>query len=140
MSAASDFLENNVLGHLFDSNWTPTSTYCVAICTVAPTDANRMEDLTECTYTGYSRIIAARGTTLWTVTNDTADNATAFVFPQCTGGSDDAAWWAIGDGVLGSARGASGDIYFHGALTATLSISNGITPEIGSGDLDITAA
>jgi hypothetical protein len=139
MSEASDWMENAFLSHLFSSAWSPATTLYIALCSAAPIDADGGGDITDASYSGYLRVPMVRNQDWSNPTSGTADNATAIVFPAATGGTVDAAWFAIVDGTS-AAGGASANMYCYGALTATLSISNGITPQFPTGDLDITVA
>lgn len=87
----------------------------------------------ETAYTNYARQDEARNTTQWTVTGNTADNDNAIPFPQC--GASGATLTHFG---LGSATSGAGNLFLYGALTASLAVSSGITPEFAAGALDIT--
>lgn len=89
------------------------------------------------TYTGYAAVAVARDVTGWTIcdgTNPYADNASgnAFknaaevTFPECTGGSDTITHASVS--VV-----ATGQILYKGALTASINISNLITPRFPAG-------
>lgn len=101
----------------------------VALFTDDPTDADAG---TEATYTGYARKAVARGAG-WDVAADNASNAAAVVFDPCTAGNNAISHFGIYTALAG------GTLLFSGALGANLAVSNGITPEIAIGDLDITA-
>ena len=87
----------------------------------------------EIAYTSYARVAVARNGSNWAVSGNTADNVNAVTFPTCTGGSGTATHFSIGTDSTGT-----GKLLYSGALTASLAISNGITPEAAAGDLDIT--
>jgi hypothetical protein len=89
----------------------------------------------EVAYTSYARVAVARSAGGWTVTNDTAANAAAVTFPQCTGGSVTATYFGIG-----TASGGAGILLFSGALNASLAIANLIQPEFAAGQLSVTTA
>ena len=101
----------------------------VALYTVAPTDSTAG---TECAYTSYARVGVARSAGGWTVSGNNCSNTAAVEFPECTGGSETAVAFSIMTGSSG------GDMLYWGDLTSSLAISNGITPNIPIGDLDIT--
>lgn len=88
----------------------------------------------EATYTSYARVAVARNGTAWTVSGNNASNAAQVNFPQCTGGSNTITHFGIGTDVSGT-----GTLLFKGALTASLAVSNGITPGFAAGDLDVNA-
>ena len=84
-------------------------------------------------YTSYARVSVARSTAGWTVASGTADNDSAITFPACTGGSDTETHFGIGSDSTGV-----GNLFFWGALTASLAVSSGITPSFAAGALDVT--
>lgn len=87
----------------------------------------------EATYTSYARVAVVRSAGGWTVTNNTVENAGIISFPQCTGGSNTITHFSIG-----TASAGAGKLLFKGALTSSLAISNGITPQFAAGALDVT--
>jgi hypothetical protein len=91
------------------------------------------------TYTGYAAVAVSRDASGWTIcdgTNPYASNASgnAFknaaevTFPECTGGTDTLTHASVS--VV-----ATGQILYKGALTASLNISNLITPRFPAGTL-----
>jgi hypothetical protein len=89
----------------------------------------------EAGYTSYARVAVARSGAAWTVTGDTASNAAIVTFPACTGSSSTCTYFGIGsDATL------AGNLFFSGALTTSLAVSNGITPSFAIGALTVTSA
>jgi len=88
----------------------------------------------ECDYTSYARVAVARIDTAWTFSGDNVSNAAAVDFPACTGGTNTTTYFAVGRDVSGA-----GMVIVSGALTASLAISNGITPSFAIGELDVNA-
>lgn len=86
----------------------------------------------EAAYTSYARVAVARTTGGWAVSGNTGDNVAAITFPACTGGSETETHFGVG-----RASTSTGELLFSGALTASLAVSNGITPEFAIGALDI---
>lgn len=84
----------------------------------------------EATYTNYARVAVARSTGGWTESSGTVTNAAAINFPQATGGSNTITHVGIGTAVSGA-----GKLLYVGALTSSLSVSNGITPSFAIGAL-----
>lgn len=89
------------------------------------------------TYTGYAAVSVARDSGGWTICDDTnpyADNASGnafknaaeITFPECTGGSDTLTHASVS--VV-----ATGQILYSGALTASINVSNLITPRFPAG-------
>lgn len=93
------------------------------------------QDTNDALYTGYARVAVARSAAAWTVTGNTADNDSAITFPACTGGSETETHFGIGSSATLS---AAGNLFLYGALTASLAVSNGITPSFAAGALDVT--
>lgn len=86
----------------------------------------------EATYTSYARVSVARSGAGWTVSGNNVSNAAAINFPACTGGSNTITHFGIGSDVSGT-----GNLFFKGALSASLSVSSGITPSFAINDLDV---
>jgi len=108
--------------------------FYISLHTADPGEAGDQET-NECDYTSYARVAVARSGAGWTVASEVVDNDAAITFPQCTGGTNTATYAAVG-----SAASGAGELICSGALAASLAISNGITPEIAAGDLDVTAS
>ena len=87
---------------------------------------------TEAAYTSYARVDVARSAAQWTATAGTSTNDNAITFPQATGGSETETDFGIGSDVVAN------ELWIYGALTASLAVSNGITPEFAAGDLDVS--
>ena len=104
----------------------------VALHTANPGEAG-YQTTSEATYTSYARVAVARSVGAWTVAAGAAENAALVGFPQCTGGSETITHFSVGIDAAGA-----GKVLYYGALTASLAVSNGITPEFAAGELDIT--
>lgn len=87
----------------------------------------------EATYTSYARVAVARTAGGWTISANAVSNAAAITFPACTGGTNTITHFAVGTAASGT-----GKVLYKGALSASLAVSTGITPEFAIGDLDIT--
>lgn len=87
----------------------------------------------EATYTSYARVAVARTSGGWTVSTNTVTNAATISFPAATGGSNTITHFAVG-----TASSSTGKVLYKGALTASLAVSSGITPQFAAGELDIT--
>ena len=93
------------------------------------------QSTSEAAYTGYARVAVARTAGGFTCTADTASTAAAVTFPACTGGS---ATVTLNDNDTTTSSG--GNLIASGALTASLAVSNGITPSFAIGSLTSTAS
>lgn len=87
----------------------------------------------EATYTGYARKAVARSGAGWTISGNAVSNAAAITFDPCTAGSNTITHFGVGTDSSGT-----GTLLYKGALTASLAVSAGITPNFPIGDLDIT--
>ena len=102
----------------------------VSLHTADPGEAGT-QTTNECAYTSYARVAVARSGAGWTVSGNAVTNAALVQFPQCTGGSETATYFAIG-----TASSGTGKVLYRGALSASLAISSGIQPQFGAGELD----
>lgn len=87
----------------------------------------------EATYTSYARVAVARTSGGWTVSANAVANAATISFPAATGGSNTITHFAVG-----TASSGAGKVLYKGALSASLAVSSGITPQFAAGELDIT--
>ena len=87
----------------------------------------------EISYTGYARVAVARTSGGFTRSGATISNTALVQFAQCTGGTATATHFGIGTDLSGA-----GNLIFKGALTASLSISNGIQPQFAASALTVT--
>lgn len=132
----TDFLElffnATALADLAENDTTsPATNLYVSLHTGDPGEAGD-QTTNEATYTSYARVAVARTSGGWTVSGNNASNTAAVTFPQCTGGSETITHFGIGTGSAGA-----GYLMFKGALTSSLAVSSGITPEFAAGDIDI---
>jgi len=90
----------------------------------------------EATYTGYARVAVPRNATNWkaaTSGDPTTENLLTIVFGACTVGVETITHFVIGTDTSGT-----GKALYHAALSASLAVSPGITPQFAIGDLDVT--
>lgn len=85
-------------------------------------------------YTSYARVSIARSSGGFTISGNSVSNAAAVTFPACTGGTATITHFSIGSDSSGT-----GNLFFSGALTSSLAVSNGITPSFAIGQLTTTA-
>lgn len=107
--------------------------FYVSLHTADPGESGN-QSTSEASYTGYARVSVARTSGGWTVSGNNASNTAAIQFGACTAGSNTVTHVGIGTDASGS-----GYLLFSGALTASLAVSAGITPQFAIGELDITA-
>lgn len=107
----------------------------IALHTADPGETGN-QTTSEIAYTGYVRVAVARSSAGFTISGTAptqAANAAAVTFGACTAGSGTATHFSIGRDTSGT-----GEILLSGALTASLSISAGITPSFAIGALVAT--
>jgi hypothetical protein len=85
----------------------------------------------ECTYTGYGRTSVARSGSGWTVSGNSAALAAIVSFPpETTNGTVSETATHFG---VGSTSAGTGKLMFKGAISPTISISAGVTPQLTTG-------
>lgn len=134
--------ENSLLALIFNAvtfngiaendSTSPNTDLYLALHTADPGEAGT-QDTNEATYTSYARIAVVRSAGGWTVSGNTAINASLAQFPQCTGGTNTITHVSIG--LLSS---GAGTILYSGALNASLAVANLIQPQFSAGALTVT--
>lgn len=106
--------------------------FFISLHTADPGEAGD-QTTSEASYTSYARVSVARTSAGWTRAVSTISNAALVQFPQCTGGSNTLTNFGIG-----TASSGAGNLLLKGALTSSLSVSNGIQPQFAAGALTAT--
>jgi hypothetical protein len=114
-------------------NSATAGSFYVSLHTADPGEAGT-QTTSEATYTSYARVAVARSAGGWTISGNNVSNTAAIAFPACTGGSNTITHFGIGSDLSGT-----GNLFFKGALTASLAVSTGITPQFAIGELDVNA-
>ena len=114
-------------------NSATAGSFYVSLHTGDPGEAGS-QTTNEATYTGYARVAVARSGAGWTVSGANVSNAAAVTFGADTVGSETLTHFGIGSDASGV-----GNLFFKGALTASLAVSPGITPSFAIGELDVNA-
>lgn len=135
MSGFSDYLESNLLDHVFGASaFAAPGTLYVGLSTTAPNDDGT--GVTEPGAGAYARVAVTNNLTNWPAATpgdpSTKSNGTKFTFPTAT-----ASWGVITHFVIYDA-GAGGNLIASGALTASKTIDSGDQPFFDPGELDIT--
>lgn len=125
-----DFAHIGTTGGLRGS--TSAGSFYISLHTADPGESGN-QNSNEASYTGYARVAVARSGSGFTLTTSTISNAALVQFAQCTGGSNTLTHFGIGTDLAGS-----GNLIFKGALTSSLSVSNGIQPQFAAGALTVT--
>ena len=101
----------------------------MALHTVDPDDAGN-QSTSEAAYTGYARVAIARSGAGFTVSGAQVSNAATVQFGECTAGAATVTHFSVG-----TASSGAGSIVYSGALSASRSVSAGITPLFNTGAL-----
>jgi hypothetical protein len=101
----------------------PITSVYVSLHTADPTSGN--QTTSEAAYTGYARVGVVRTSSGWTQSSNTVVPVSAITFPAATGGSETESYAGLGT----SASGA-GVLWFAGAISPTIAVSNGVTPSL----------
>lgn len=110
----------------------PLTNIYVSLHTADPGPAGD-QTTSEATYTGYGRVAVVRTSSGWSISSQTISNVAAITFGACTAGSNTITH--VGIGTLTS---GAGKLLYSGALSASLAVSNGITPSFAIGALTVT--
>lgn len=128
MSAASDYLENELLDHVLSASayTSPTNVY-VGLFTSDPTDAGTGTEVSGGSYAREQASFAA-------ASGGSASTNADITFTTAT-----ANWGTITHVGIYDAS-TAGNLLFHGAVTTSKTIESGDTFQISSGNLTITLA
>ena len=96
----------------------------VSLHTADPGEAG-VQTTSESAYTSYARVGVARTSGGWTVTNNTVTPTATIAFPACTGGTSTITHFAVGTDTSGA-----GKILYKGTLSPTITVTNGVTPQL----------
>lgn len=131
MAGFSDFLENELLDHVFgNAAYSAPATLYMALFTAAPTDAGGG---TEASGGGYDRAdVTNNATNFPAATGGLKENGASISFATASGSWGTVTHWALFDANSG------GNMLVWGALSASKTIDSGDTPSFAVGDLDIT--
>ena len=133
---------NNILKLIFNATaWanmadnaatSPYTNLYVGLYTADPGTGNN-QTTNETTYTNYVRVAVVRTSSGWTVATNTAVNAALIQFAQCGATGATITYVAIGTNSSGA-----GNVLYSGALTSSLTVSNGIQPQFNASALTVT--
>lgn len=127
MGSITDFLEGELLDHVFNAAYTPPTTVYLALFESDPLDAGSG---TETAYTSYAR----QAITFSAASSRSIAQSGSISFPANGGTSVNLTHWGVFDAAT------VGNLMAHGALTATKTINNGDTPSVASGEVTISVS
>jgi hypothetical protein len=96
----------------------------VSLHTADPGEAGD-QTTSETAYTGYARAGVVRTSSGWTVTANSVSPAATISFPACTGGTSTVTHFGIG-----TASSGAGVLLLKGSVSPTISVANGVTPQL----------
>lgn len=105
----------------------PLTNLYVSLHTADPGEAGS-QTTSECAYTSYARVAVARTSGGWTVSGSQVVPAAIISFPTATGGTETASHFGIG-----TASSGAGKLLYSGIVAPNIPISNGVTPQLGTG-------
>lgn len=127
---------NAFLAYIFNNTDIPweaaTGSLYVSLHTASPGVAGN-QTTNEVSYSGYTREALARNNTDFTVSTNTATNATQVEFPQNPGG--DVTITHVG---IGTASSGAGNLLFFAALSTPIVLETSFIPRVPINDLDFT--
>jgi len=133
--------EDNILKLIFQAvdwaNWaddavtSPWTNIYVSLHTGDPGESGTQQT-SEAAYSGYARVAVARTAGGWAVSTGQADNVAAITYVVSADGPESITHFG-----LGTAASGAGTLLGSGALTATLVVNIGVTPEFAIGDCNI---
>jgi len=128
MAAISNYLENALINAtLRNTTYTSPATVYVALFTSDPTDAGSGTEVSGGSYARQSATFAAPS-------NGASSTNADVQFPQATGNWGTITHFGIYDALT------TGNLLYHGALTASKTIETGDVFKIASGNLTVTLA
>lgn len=139
MTAFTNYLENQVLAHIFrTATFTKPTTLYVGLITTTPTTTDtgtgETGTVTEASGGSYARVAVAPLDANWTAAtgnNGTTSNVAAVTFPACT-----ADWGTVNAFGIWDAS-TAGNLLVYSALTTPRTITAGSTPSFGAGALTV---
>ncbi|MEY4718485.1 MAG: hypothetical protein RL563_1103 [Pseudomonadota bacterium] len=133
MAALTNYLENKLIDHIFQSTaYTGPSTLYIALFT-AVTDGEA-GTVTEVSGGSYARVAVTANASNWsdaTGNNGTTANVNPIAFPAATADWGTATHFGIYD------ASAAGNLLVYAALTASRTITNGSTASFGASTLTV---
>lgn len=112
-------------------NSATAGSFYISLHTSDPGEAGS-QTTNETAYTNYARVAVARSGAGWTISSANCSNAAQIAFAAC--GVTGATITHFG---IGSDSSGAGNLFFKGALSASLVVSAGITPRFEIGELDV---
>jgi len=130
----SNSLETSILALLFNATpianladnaaSSPNTNLYVSLHTADPGEAGS-QTTNEAAYTSYARVAVARTSGGWSVASGSVSPVATISFPAATGGGETETFFGIG-----TASSGAGVLLYSGAISPTIGVSNGVTPQL----------
>lgn len=126
MAAMSDYLEGEIINHVFrTASYPKPTTIAIALCLAAPVDSDTGATIPEVANAfNYSRVAFGPANANWSAPiagDGTTQNVTAITFPQAIGGN----WGTITHvAILDSTTYGAGNMLFYGTLAVPKTIDD----------------
>ena len=144
MANLSDYLENELLKHLFrTATFTKPTDCAISLASADPTDAGTGASHNELSSTGsYARVEVDPSDSNWDSPSGGATaNTAAITFPTATANwSATVTHTTVLDESDTLTSGTAANLWFHGALAASKTVGNGDIFKFNAGDYDISFA
>lgn len=129
MGSITDFLEDELLDHVFNAAYSPAAHLYLVLCTADPTDAATGASCNETADSdGYARTLIVFALPQSRRTTQISE----IEFPQASGDyGSPITHWAIAD----SETHGAGNVLAHGSFADSKSISSGDTPTVGASEI-----
>lgn len=115
--------QGTTIANVAQNATSPITSIFVSLHTADPTAGN--QTTSEAAYTSYARVGVVRTSSGWTVSTNTVVPVATISFPAATGGSETEAYAG-----LGSLTSGTGLLFFAGAISPTIAVSSGVTPQL----------
>jgi len=130
LGSLSDYAENALANHIFNTAYTSVATVYVALCTADPTDTATGASMNE---VANANAYARTAVTFGAAATRKVVQSGAVTFPQATGTWGTITHWTIVD----TQTYGSGNVLAHGSFTSSFAPVTGNTPTIPSGELQV---
>lgn len=105
----------------------PLANLFLSLHTASP-GASGNQSTSEAAYGSYARVSIARTSSGFTVSAGVATLTTAQSFPTATSGSETETFFGLGEATSGAT-----ELFYFGALSPTIAVASGVTPQLTTG-------
>jgi hypothetical protein len=134
MAAKGSTFDNDILKLIFNGTAianiadnaasSPFTNLYVSLHTSSPL-VGGSQTTNEAAYTSYARVAVTRNSSGWTVSGSSVTLTSTISFPTATGGSETETFFSVGTASTGT-----GKVLYFGAISPTIAVTNGVTPQL----------